>query len=262
MHYKERRKDMTQWAEWAKELKTQLYIKTEIIGFKRFENPDEIDQIPGLRRMTRFFVLCQMIFQARRWGFTVGAKNTDPMFSHCARIHGMKEIPPGMECPTRGLRWVSSWEDEKRRFKAMKRIPFGGAVVFAPLATMTFEPDVVMIYGDPSQIIMIIQSLQRKEFERFEFACIGESSCSDSLADCYLTGKPKLGLPGFGERRNGLVTDEELVIALPPQYLPKAVEGWRELRTKNVRYPIPFMGADMSIKEGFAKSYPDEPEFK
>ena len=41
--YRERRKNMTQWAEWAKELKTQLYIKTEIIGFKRFEDPDEID---------------------------------------------------------------------------------------------------------------------------------------------------------------------------------------------------------------------------
>ena len=243
---------MTKWAEWAKELKSELYIKTEIIGFKRFENPDDIDSIPGLKRMTRFFVMCQMIFQARRWGFTVGAKNTDPMYSHCARIHGMKETPPGMEYPAHGLRWVSSWEDEKRRFKAMRRIPFGGAMVFAPLA----------IYGDPAQIIMIIQSLQRKEFERFEFACIGESSCSDSLADCYLTGKPKLGLPGYGERRNGLVTDEELVLALPPEYLSRAVEGWRELRSKNVRYPIPFMGADMSIKEGFAKSYPDDAEFK
>jgi hypothetical protein len=29
-----------------------------------------------------------------------------------------------------------------------------------------------------------------------------------------------------------------------------------------VKYPIPFMGADMSIREGFAKSYPDDPEFK
>jgi hypothetical protein len=80
-----------------------------------------------------------MIFQARRWGFTVRAKNTDPIYSHCARIHGMKEIPPSMEMPTRGLRWVNSWEEEKRPFKAFPRIPLGGVVVFAPLATMTLE---------------------------------------------------------------------------------------------------------------------------
>ena len=69
---------MTNWAELAKELKTQLCIKTEIIGFKRFENPDEIDQIIGLKRMTRFFVMCQMIFQARRWGFTWGRRIRTP----------------------------------------------------------------------------------------------------------------------------------------------------------------------------------------
>lgn len=253
---------MTNWAELSNELRHQFCIKTQPLGFKRFEKADEIDQIPNLRRMTKFFTLCQMISQARRWGFTIGAKNTDPMFSHCARIHGLKEIPPGMQRPTRGLRWMSSWEDEEKRFKAFPRIPYSGALVFAPLTTMAFEPDVIMIYGDPSQIIMIIQSIHRKQFERFEFACIGESSCADSLADCYLSRKPKVALPGFGERRLGQVSDEELVIALPPDYLAKAVEGFRELLTKNVKYPIPFMGPDMSVRESFARSYPDEPEFK
>lgn len=253
---------MTPWAELSQELRSHFCLKTQPVGFRRFEKPEEIDGLPNLKRMTRFFTLCQLIFQARRWGFTMGAKNTDPMFSHCARIHGLKEIPPGMTRPTRGLRWVHSWEEEERRFKAFPRIPLGGALAFAPLTTMTFEPEVILVYGDPSQIIMIIQAMQRKEFERYEFACIGESSCADSLADCYLSKKPKVALPGFGERRNGLVTDEELVLALPPRYLTMAVEGWRELLTRNARYPIPFMGADMSVRESFARSYPDEPEFK
>jgi uncharacterized protein (DUF169 family) len=253
---------MSTWAELSDELRSQFCLKTQPLGFKRFEKPDEIDAIPNLKRMDRFFTLCQMIGQARRWGFTLGAKNTDRMFSHCARIHGLKEIPAGMEVPSRGLRWMSSWDDERKRFKAFPRIPLGGALVFAPLKTMTFEPQVIMIYGDPSQIIMIIQSMQRKEFERFEFACMGESSCADSLADCYLSGKPKVGLPGFGERRLGQVSDEELVIAMPPKYLARAVEGFRELSGRNVRYPIPFMGADMSVRESFARSYPDDPEFQ
>jgi len=107
--------------------------------------------------------------------------------------------------------------------------------------------------------MLIIQSMQKKEFERYEFACIGESSCADSLADCYLTGKPKVGLPGFGERLFGDVGDEELVIALPPLYLEKALDGLREL---GLGLPIPCMDIDMDLKPIFARSYPDDPEFK
>ena len=33
-----------------------LLISGLRIGFKRFENPDEIDRIPGLKRMTRFLI--------------------------------------------------------------------------------------------------------------------------------------------------------------------------------------------------------------
>jgi len=253
---------MPDWAEDGKELKALFCLKTHPLGYKRFERPDDLDQIPNLRRMTHFFTFCQMISQARRWGITVGAKNTDPVYSHCGRIHGLKEIPAGMDTPNHGLRWVSSWEDERRRFKTMPRMPFSGGAVLAPLTTMTFEPDVILIYGDPSQIIMIIQSLQRKEFERFEFACIGESSCADSLVDCYLTKKPKVGLPGFGERRLSIVTDEELVIALPPKYLKRALEGFRELQPRGGKYPIPFFGVDANVKGSFAKAYPDDPEFQ
>jgi len=250
---------MSKWGKLAGALQSQLWLKSHPIGFKRFESPDAIDQIPDLKRMDHFFVFCQMIAQARKWGITVGAKNTDDIFSHCGRIHGLKTVPTGMEVPDRGLKWCSSWEDEKKRFKAFPRIPPGGSVALAPLSTITFDPDVLLVYGNPMQIILIIQGMQKKEFERYEFACIGESSCADSLADCYLSGKPKVGLPGFGERVLGDVADEDLVIALPPSSLEKAVDGLRDL---GVTLPLPSTDIDMDVKPVFARSYPDDPEFK
>jgi len=170
-------------------------------------------------------------------------------------IHGLKAVPPemlvtpppGTEMPEGMGRYVGGWEDNTKRNQAFPRIPVGGAVAFAPLSTITFDPDVILIYGDPSQVIMIIQSMQKKEFERYEFACIGESSCADSLADCYLTGKPKVGVPGYGERAIGHVADEELVIALPPPYLEKALAGFRELLATGVNYPIALAGLDVDL---------------
>jgi uncharacterized protein (DUF169 family) len=252
--------EMGKWADLASELRSKLWLRTHPIGYKRFENPGDLDKIPDLKRPEHFSVFCQMIAQARKLGLTVGAKDTDPVYSHCARIHGLMAIPPGLDTPVHGLKWCGSWEDERKRFKAFPRIMAGGGVVLAPLSTITFDPDVILIYGDPAQIILIIQSMQKKEFERFQFACMGESSCADSLADCYLSGKPKVGLPGVGERVLGHVREDELVIALPPLYMDRALDGLREL---GLTYPIPpNMSIDLDVKSGFARLYPDDPEFK
>lgn len=247
---------MANWADLESALREQFRLKTYPIGYKRFENPDDIDKIPGLRQIDHFFVFCQMIAQARRWGLTLGVKNTDKkIFFHCAMIHGLLPAPPelfevppsGTEMPEGMGRYVSSWEDNARRNKAIPRTPVGGAIAVAPLHAMAFDPDVIMIYGDPSQVVMMIQSMQKIEFERFESACIGESSCADSLAECYLTGKPKVGLPGYGERALGHVGDEEMVLALPPSYLERVLDGWAELRKTGVTYPVALAGLDVDL---------------
>jgi uncharacterized protein (DUF169 family) len=159
------------------------------------------------------------------------------------------EVPPeGTDMPEGVARYVSGWEDNAKRNRAFPRIPVGAAVVLAPLHSATFDPDVILVYGDPSQIIMMIQSMQKIQFERFEFACIGESSCADSLAECYLSGKPKVGLPGYGERALGHVSDEEIVLALPPDYLPMVLRGWVELRKTGVTYPVAFAGLNIDLQ--------------
>jgi uncharacterized protein (DUF169 family) len=251
--------NMASWSNVESELKDRLWLRTHPIGYKRFEDPEDLDRVPGLTRLRHYHPVCQLIAQSRKLGLTVGDKNTGPCYYHCARIHGLQALPPGLEKPEHGLKWCGSWEDESRRLKAFPRIPPGGGIVFAPLASIPFDPDVILIYGDPAQVIILIQAIQKKKFERFQFACIGESSCADSLADCYLTGKPKLGLPGYGERMLGHVREDELVLALPPPYLVTALEGLEEL---GIRYPIPHsISIDMDMKPDLHQRYPDDPAF-
>jgi uncharacterized protein (DUF169 family) len=250
---------MANWAELGNELRTKFLLKSLPIGYKRFEKAEELDAIPNVVRYDHLFTICQMIGKTRKNGITMGAKNTDPCYSHCARIHGLMEIPEGMDKPVHGLKWVHSWDEEKRRFAALKRVPPGGAILFSPLTSITVDPDVVLIYGDPSQVIMMIQAMQRKKFERYEFGCIGESSCADSLADCYLTKKPKVGLPGYGERDISAVRDDEIVLALPPAYVEQVLDGFRELKSL---FPISPVGINLNMKDILHGHYPDDPEFK
>ena len=77
---------MENWSNVAGELKDKLWLRTHPIGYKQFEDPDDLDGIPGLTRLEHYFPVCQMIAQSRKLGLTIGAKNTDPCYYHCALL--------------------------------------------------------------------------------------------------------------------------------------------------------------------------------
>lgn len=49
--------------------------------------------------------------------------------------------------------------------------------------------------------------------------------------------------------------DDELLLALPPSYLPATVEGLAALSDNGLRYPIPNHGLDKSPMSSMAQSY-------
>lgn len=68
---------------------------------------------------------------------------------------------------------------------------------------------------------------------------VGESAYSDSWGQALVTGEPSLSIPRFAERRYGGVADDEMLMALQPQLLPKVIEGLEMLSQAGLRYPIP-----------------------
>ena len=52
------------------------------------------------------------------------------------------------------------------------------------------------------------------------------------------TGEPSLSIPCYAERRYGGVLEDELLMALPPRYLPKIIDGLAHLSANGLRYPI------------------------
>lgn len=64
-----------------------------------------------------------------------------------------------------------------------------------------------------------------------------------------------LSIPCFAERRYGGVLEDELLIALPPKFLPKLIEGLARLSASGLRYPFPQYGIQSDAKAGLAASY-------
>jgi uncharacterized protein (DUF169 family) len=236
---------MHNWAELGTELENTLRLKTKIIAYRRLEKAEELDTIKNVVRIDHFFTFCQIPFMVRVNGITVGITKDDKVNPRCTRLFGLRpatEKSMNAEAAMLSTTWFRSPEEALVQQGDYYRIPVGGAIVLAPLTKQKFEPEVLLVYGNPAQIMMLMCGLQKMKYERFSFSFIGEGACSDSLAQCYITGKPALSIPCYGERAIGGVSDDEVVIALPPGELERAISGLKELQKIGFRYPISFIG--------------------
>ena len=199
-----------------------------------------------------------MINLVRNFDWTVGADAQDFTSMMCPSIIGLSDIPDYMKDGTfRSIVWTKNRSDGKKYENAIPRLPVGKyeSVALAPLVYNPFDPDIVLIYANPAQMMLLINSLQFEDYEVMEFYCVGESSCSDAIARCYLNRKPALTIPCYGERRYGHAQDDELVMALPAEALDKGLSGMEALFRRGIRYPISYAGAETDLTQSFPQAY-------
>ena len=246
------------WEELTRHLEALLRLRTFPVAIKLLEDKEELAKNKWVRRPPKKSTLCQLITIVRTYDWTVGATADDFDLPMCASIIGLAECPEKVKDGTfRSLVWCKTKEDGKKFEDSIPKIPTGKyqAVILAPLVYGPFEPDIILIYGNPAQMILIINAIQFEDYERLQFFCVGESSCSDAIAQCYLTGKPSLTIPCYGERRYGHAQDDEMVIALPPNVLEKVDRNLQELYKRGVCYPISYYGAEADPSPGMPPSY-------
>ena len=248
----------TGWKKLVRRMELLMRLKSFPVAFKMLEDKGELGRVPFMRRMEKKVTLCQMITMVRNFDWTVGAEAGDFMTPTCPSILGLTDLPEVYKDGTfRSIVWVKTKEDGKNYEASIPRLPLGKyeAVAMAPLVYGPFEPDIALIYANPAQMMLLINALQFEDYEVMQFFCVGESSCSDAIARCYLDGKPSLSIPCYGERRYGHAQDEDLVMALPAGMMEKALRGLEVLYRRGIRYPISYAGAESDVTGAFPMSY-------
>lgn len=254
---------MTDWAGLTHNLENLLKLNCYPVAFKWLQKAAELEKIPKVRRLARKTFICQAATLVRRGGMTIALTKNDVVGGgRCSRLLGLattttEEI--AWEENNLVNTWFSTVEDVKKQHAALPSISPGEAIILSPLASGKFEPDVILIYGNPAQLMMLMCGLQNKDYQRLNFNFSGESSCVDGIAQCYNSGKPALCFPCFGERRYSGVADDELYIVIPAGMMQKAVEGVQTLWNRGLRYPILPFSAECDPSAGLKKSYPDLP---
>ncbi|TYO66560.1 hypothetical protein FXV83_10540 [Bradyrhizobium hipponense] len=243
----------------AADLNSLLRLKTTVIGMKLFAHIAEMEAIPKIRRPNAIHTTDQIVSMAARLGWTVGITADDLVGAQCRAVIG---LAPQDDKWLAGENYVGVWhgtaEDARKRQEALDVVPFGQyhALAVSPLASGRLDPpDICLVYATPGQMIILINGLQYTGYRKFEWGVVGETACADSWGRALKTGEPSLSLPCYAERRYGGVPDEEMLMALKPQHLAKAILGMKALAKNGLRYPIPPYGIQSDVRAGMGVSY-------
>ena len=241
------------------DLNSLLRLKTTVIGMKMFARVDDMAAIPKSAARARSTPPTRSSAWPRGSAGPSASPRDDLVGAQCRAVIG---LAPQDEKWLAGEAYVGVWhgtaEDARKRQEALDVVPFGKyqALAVSPLASGRLDPpDICLVYATPGQMIILINGLQYTGYKKFEWGVVGETACADSWGRALKTGEPSLSLPCFAERRYGGVPDEEMLMALSPAHLAKAITGMKALAKNGLRYPIAPYGIQSDVRAGMGVSY-------
>ena len=125
-------------------------------------------------------------------------------------------------------------------------------LVAAPLNRVDFEPQVIIIYGNPAQISRLIQAVIYGTGEPIISSSIGGLTCGEEIARPILTDQCQLIVAGGGDRAIAQTQDHELSFAMPISKAEAVVEGLEATHKAGMRYPTPSF---LTFKAGFPPAF-------
>src|SRR5215472_9943808 len=251
----------TDWAKLSGDLERLLRLRNAPFGMKLFERRQEMESIPRIRRPQSVHTLDQIVAQAARLSWTVGITAENLVGAQCRAVVGLGGAKDATWLSGRHMAgvWYETEADASAHQAAMQCVADGRyeALAVSPLASGRLDPpDIALFYATPGAMIYFINGLQWSGYKRFDWSVVGESACADSWGRALTTREPSLSIPCFAERRYGGVLDDEMLMALPPEQLVKAIAGMEALAKNGLRYPFPQYGIQQDVRAGMAVSYP------
>lgn len=251
--------EIDDWGALVDQLNGLLRLRTLPIGMKLFETVEEMEALPRVRRPTAIHTADQIVAQAARLGWTVGITAKDLVGAQCGAVLGLvPQDEQWLSGKSMAGVWYETVEDSSAHQRAMDVVPHGRyeAMAVSPMTSGRLDPpDICLIYATPGQMIIFINGLQWSGYRKFDFSVVGESSCADSWGRALRRREPSLSIPCYAERRYGGVLDDELLMAIPPHFLPGAIAGMERLSRNGLRYPIPQYGIQSDAQAGLGVSY-------
>lgn len=223
-------------------MSTYIRPQTYPVAVKMLKNEEEIpkDAQRPLEDFGHAFTLCQALALGRKEGLTIVLDRNSQ--SCPIAMVGLGFVRPDAYLSGKYMVVPINMSPEARRKAAasMPRFEFGqfNSIVIAPIQTARFDPDVIIFYGNGTQVMRMIQGAVFESGEALTSKSVGSGGCLLTVVAPVLEGVCKYCVPGNGERRVGLIADGEVGFAMPKNRFEEVMAGLALSHEGKQTYPI------------------------
>ena len=238
---------MEKLREKGQELQNFLRLKSRPVGVSFLEEKGEIPpKAKRPRDRGLILTICQAMTWARIYGWTVAIEKEDNLcipaglafrFLESTKMSNAQALSRYMV----EAGWSSSLDDSQDWLSMEKPCK---TILMEPLEKATVEPHVVVVHGDPSQIVKLVHGYGYSTGKKVKVQMSGRMACSEYLIAPFTLNEPVVSIPGTGDRVFSATQDTELTFSLPFHMLNDLLEGMKVAGKKigGNRYPfIPYM---------------------
>jgi uncharacterized protein (DUF169 family) len=186
---------------------------------------------------------CQGAAMARRYGWTLAFDKEDSGCAIADHTYGWKRAEEKNVARFLAIMNYASDDKSARQVSsAFQTLNMGDnpIVVYSPLERAKLEPNVILIYVNPAQLMRLIHGATYGDGKPIESSFSGRAaSCTEGVISSYLTNSVRIVVPGNGDRVWAGCQDHEMVMAIPAGRLAEIVKGLEMTHQRGIRYPIP-----------------------
>ena len=232
--------NLEDWRDIGKNLEEILRPHTYPLAVKLVK--DETQFPEKTRRPEKKMAICQALTMSRRYGWTMGLTEKDCACPGASLAYGWKGNMDDYALSQffLGAGYALNEEGAKTIVKNIDHLEpekYRG-IIISPLTRTKFIPDVILVYGNPAQIMRLIQGAMHKEGKKLKCDLAGmAASCTGGIIKAFNTGEHQVVVPGNGDRVFACTYDEEMLFAIPASKVNDIVVGMKA--QKIVKYPVP-----------------------
>lgn len=251
--------NMEQLHQQAEELERLLRLQTYPVGLKMLKSVEEIPE--GAQRPVKdlgyHLSFCQAIAMARRFGTTIAETKEDMWCFEPVLGLGFEKPPQRfLDGYHRYPFAASTLEAGATWDKAMPRLDYSlyKAVVVAPLAKVNFEPDLFIIYGDPSKIRGLVTAKSWLDGKDITPRVSAAAACIYSVVPVLKDKVWQLAIPCFGDLRRAGCSTYDMIFSAPIQVLDDLLRALRAAQEGGLGMPYRVtMPTDYPLRESYVE---------
>jgi uncharacterized protein (DUF169 family) len=127
-------------------------------------------------------------------------------------------------------------------------------IAFAPLSETTFEPDLILLYCNPTQLTQILIAINWIDGNDIHCRLSGHAGCIYAIVPPLQNDQFQLSVPCIGDRKRAMAQNDELIFSSPVMKIENLVAGLEALTKNNAGLPVKFQQMpEYELEESYVK---------